>query len=124
MDAYSCQGRVRVMGKETRADQPREGVQALVLALQLLEHLTINEKPSRVTDLARALSTSKNRVHRHLRTLVQAGYASQDPDSERYSPGIRLIQMGNAVANRYDLLSISRPIMQRLRDTYGLTVVL
>jgi DNA-binding IclR family transcriptional regulator len=114
------------MKKASRAEEgERAGnVQALVLALRLLEQLTINEKPSRVTDLAQALDTSKNRVHRHLRTLVQAGYAIQDPDTERYAPGIRLIQMGNAVANRYDLLSISRPIMQRLRDAHGLTVVL
>jgi IclR family transcriptional regulator, KDG regulon repressor len=104
--------------------QPAQGVQALVLALRLLEQLTINEEPSRVTDLAQVLQTSKNRVHRHLRTLVQAGYAVQDADTERYAPGIRLIQMGNAVANRYDLLTISRPIMQRLRKAYGLTVVL
>ncbi|MGB9364576.1 MAG: IclR family transcriptional regulator [Xanthobacteraceae bacterium] len=108
----------------TQDRQPAQGVQALTLALRLLEQLTMNEEPSRVTDLAEILQTSKNRVHRHLRTLVQAGYVVQDPDTERYAPGIRLIQMGNAVANRYDLLSVSRPIMQRLRKAYELTVVL
>jgi IclR family transcriptional regulator, KDG regulon repressor len=108
-----------------REPQPAQGgVQALILALRLLEQLTLNEKPSRLTDLAEVLQTSKNRVHRHLRTLVQAGYVVQDPDTERYALGIRLIQMGNAVANRYDLLTISRPIMQRLRKAHELTVVL
>jgi len=99
-------------------------VQALVLALRLVEQLSFTGKPSRVTDLARLLGTSKNRIHRHLRTLVEMGYVVRDDDTQRYAVGIRLVQLGSAVANQYDLLGVSRPIMQRLRDQLGLAVVL
>jgi DNA-binding IclR family transcriptional regulator len=51
------------------------------------------------------------------------GYATRDEDSQRYSPGIRLLQLGNAVANQYDLIKVSRPIMRQLRDELRLAVV-
>jgi DNA-binding IclR family transcriptional regulator len=103
----------------------REGrVQALDLALRMLEQLAFTGKPGRVTDLAKQLGTTKNRIHRHLQTLVDMGYVVRDSDTQRYSVGIRLVQLGSAVANQNDLLSVSRPIMQRLRDRLGLTVVL
>jgi DNA-binding IclR family transcriptional regulator len=99
-------------------------VQALLLALRLLEQLAFTGKPGRVTDLARLLGTSKNRIHRHLQTLVDMGYVVRDDDTQRYAVGIRLVQLGSAVANQYDLLGVSRPVMRRLADRLGLTVVL
>ena len=105
--------------------RPARGrVQALDLALRMLEQLAFTGKPGRVTDLAKLLGTSKNRIHRHLQTLVDMGYVVRDADTQRYRVGIRLVQLGSAVANQNDLLSVSRPIMQRLRDRLGLTVVL
>jgi DNA-binding IclR family transcriptional regulator len=99
-------------------------VQALVMALRMIEQLAFTGSPGRVTELAKALGTSKNRIHRHLQTLVDLGYVVRDDDTQRYSIGIRLVQLGSAVANQYDLLTVSRPIMQRLRNSLGLTVVL
>ena len=112
------------MPRVKQKDRREERVQALDLALQMLEQLAFTGKPGRVTDLAKLLGTSKNRIHRHLQTLVDMGYVVRDADTQRYSVGIRLVQLGSAVANQYDLLSVSRPIMQRLRDQLGLTVVL
>ena len=102
---------------------PQGQVHAVALALRILELLAINAKPTRVTDLAGKLGTSKNRIHRHLQTLVEAGYAVRDVDTQRYMPGIRLLQLGNAVANQYDLVTVSRPVMRRLRDGLGVAVV-
>jgi IclR family KDG regulon transcriptional repressor len=112
------------MSRVSQNDRREGRVQALDLALRMLEQLAFTGKPGRVTDLARQLGTSKNRIHRHLQTLVDMGYVVRDTDTQRYSVGIRLVQLGSAVANQNDLLSVSRPIMQRLRDRLGLTVVL
>jgi IclR family KDG regulon transcriptional repressor len=101
----------------------RSSVQAVSMALNILELLAMNDRPTRLTDLARQLGTSKNRVYRHLQTLIDCGYATRDEDSQRYSPGIRLLQLGNAVANQYDLVKVCRPIMRQLRDELRLAVV-
>lgn len=101
-----------------------DSVQAVVIAIQILEKLAFDGRFGRVTDLAAEIGTSKNRIHRHLKTLMDLGYVAQEADTQRYMVGVRLVQIGNAVANQYDFLSVSRPIMQRLRDAIGFSVVL
>ncbi|MEJ8570415.1 IclR family transcriptional regulator [Microbaculum marinum] len=112
------------MPKVTQKDNSTEGVQAVVVALKILEILSFGGKAGRITDLAEELGTTKNRIYRHLATLGNLGYVVRDPDTERYKVGIRLVQLGSAVANQYDLLSVSRPAMRRVRDSLGNTVVL
>ena len=91
----------------------------------MLEQLAFTGKPGRVTDLARLLGTSKNRIHRHLQTLVDMGYVVRDADTQRYSRR-HPAWCSSAARSRTNTicLSVSRPIMQRLRDRLGLTVVL
>jgi IclR family transcriptional regulator, KDG regulon repressor len=112
------------MPRITQRDQSTEGVQAVVLALKILEILAFSGKAGRVSLLASELGTSKNRIYRHLQTLVNLGYIVREAETERYRVGIRLVQLGSAVANQYDLLSVSRPVMRSLRDALGQTVVL
>lgn len=99
-------------------------VQAVGIAIRIIEKLAFGQKFGRVTELANEIGTSKNRIHRHLRTLMDLGYVAQEPDTQRYTVGVRLVQIGNAVAAEYDFISISRPVMQRLRDALGFSVVL
>ena len=47
-----------------------EGVQSVVLALRVIEHVTEMRRPVGVTALATALGMNKSRIHRHLQTLV------------------------------------------------------
>jgi IclR family transcriptional regulator, KDG regulon repressor len=71
--------------------QRGEGVQAVVFALQILEYLARQRSTVGVTDLARMFDTSKSRMHRHLQTLVAAGYVIREAETERYRSGTRLI---------------------------------
>lgn len=99
------------------------GVQGVALTLQILELLAAN-KVGGVTELARKLGTSKTRTFRHLRTMVTLGYVVQDPADETYRLSIRFAHLGRAMADQFELLPASRPVMRRLRDELGHTVVL
>ena len=77
-----------------------------------------------VTALAAALDVSKSRVHRHLRTLAEQDYVVQASDSDRYRVGIRLVTLGLAVSDNFDLTAVARPVMRRLRDALGHSVAL
>ncbi|WP_170984156.1 IclR family transcriptional regulator [Rhodoligotrophos defluvii] len=101
-----------------------DSIQAVRIAIGLLEKLAFGGKFGRVTDLAKELGTSKNRVHRYLKALEELGYVAQEEDTQRYMVGVRFVQVGNAVATEYDFLSVSRPIMERLRDALGFSIVL
>lgn len=92
------------------------------LVVRLLELLADSREPRGVTDLARALDISKARAHRHLRALMRRGYVRQDPRTEAYEIGVKLLTLGEAVRDRFDIARIARPVMVGLRDATGLAV--
>ena len=107
---------------EPSAEAPAGGVLAIQLVLSILENLAKNDTVG-VTELSKSLGTTKARVFRHLRTLVDHGYADQDTDSERYSAGPRLVGLSRIAAITPDegLKRLARPVMVRLRDRFGHT---
>jgi IclR family KDG regulon transcriptional repressor len=116
-------------GKSTREENDTEaqvssgGVMAIRLVLMILEVLATRTSVG-VTELAKQIGATKPRVFRHLRTLVDQGYAVQDQGSERYAAGPRLIALSRVAAITPDegLIRLARPTMQRLRDEFGHTV--
>jgi DNA-binding IclR family transcriptional regulator len=98
------------------------GLASVDLVLSLIEKLAGSARPRGVSDLAREMGISKARAHRHLRALTQHGYVLQDAATERYEIGVKLLALGEAVRDRFDVLSATRPEMGRLRDETGQTV--
>ncbi len=96
-------------------------VQSVLLATEVLEVLA-ERGPSGVTEVARALEVPKMRIHRHLRTLVAAGYVTQDPNTEKYAIGVKFWLIGKSVADQFDFLSAARKVLSALRDELGHTV--
>jgi len=111
------------IGKKSSSDTGTGGVMAIRLVLEVIEALVTHESVG-VTELAKALETTKARVFRHLRTLVDQGYAVQNISSERYAAGPRLLALSRAAAlTPHDsILRLARPTMMRLRDEFGHTV--
>ncbi|MEJ8572643.1 IclR family transcriptional regulator [Microbaculum marinum] len=101
-----------------------DGVQAVVFALEILEFLAQQQNSVGVTELARAFDTTKSRMHRHLQTLVGAGYILREDDTERYRVSTRLMALGRAVSDNFELTAVARPVMRQMRDALGHPVVL
>ena len=99
------------------------GVMAIRVVLSIVEQLARRESVG-VTELSRLLGTTKARVFRHLRTLVDQGYAAQNSGSERYAAGPRLIALGYVagLTPANSLLKLARAAMVRLRDRFGHSV--
>src|SRR5262245_39919294 len=95
------------------------GVMAIRFALSILEALA-KQSSVGITELSRRLGTTKARVFRHLRTLVDEGYAVQDAGTERYSSGPRLVALSRMAALPADdsVRRLARPAMIRLRDEF------
>lgn len=96
-----------------------EGVQSVVLTLRIIEHLASAGEPVGVTALADVLGTTKSRIFRHLRTLVQHGYIAQSPASERYQIGPSLVALSRSVAPGRDLISAASRPTRELREVIG-----
>ena len=97
---------------------------AITALLDLIELLAGSARALGVTEVARALGLSKARAHRNLRALVERGYARQDEESGRYSAGIKLLVLGEAVRDNFDVATAARPEIAELRDVTGQAVTL
>lgn len=107
----------RVEGPQT------DGVQAVVLALRILEFLADAQGEVGVTTLADALGTTKSRIHRHLQTLVGQGYVARSVDSDRYRIGPNLVALGLSVGDQLDLAAAALPVLRELRAATGIATV-
>jgi DNA-binding IclR family transcriptional regulator len=104
--------------------RPAAGLESVDLTLRLIELLASASSAKGVTEVAGDLGISKPRAHRHLRCLVDMGYARQDPYTEGYEIGARVLALGNAARARYELIELLRPVMLKLSQESGFTVTL
>lgn len=95
------------------------GIQAVEFALHILEFIVQAQSSVGVSELARQFGTTKSRIHRHLQTLVSAGYLLRDADTERYGISARLMALGQAVGESFELASAARFVARELRDRLG-----
>ncbi|MES2912427.1 MAG: IclR family transcriptional regulator [Pseudomonadota bacterium] len=106
--------------------EPKEttGVQAVLFALEILEHVAVQREAVGVTAIAEHFGTNKSKVFRHLRTLAQQGYVVQDEASERYRVGARMVALGHAVNDSVDIVREAGPVMRKVRNTLNHSVIL
>ncbi len=84
--------------------------------MRVLEELATGSQPISLGTLAGRLSAPKPTVYRHLQTLVRHGFARQDASTGRYDVGIRLLVLGEASRDRFDVARAARSALMRLRD--------
>lgn len=99
-------------------------IQSVVVAAQVLEALAASSGPMRLTELAKQLGEAKARIHRHLTTLRLLGFVEQERASERYRLGWKLVNLGQAAAEQFEIRKLAEPYMLRLRELSGQTIVL
>lgn len=97
-------------------------IDSVVTALAIIEQMAKADSAVGVSALASSIGSSKARVYRHLRTLVDRGYVEQHADTEKYSLTLRLFHLGQAVADQTDFLSACRRVIPALRSRTNLSV--
>lgn len=73
-----------------RALASEGGVRSVQVALDVLETVAFAHEELGVTQIADLLGLTKGSVHRHLLTLVDRGYLSQNAKTARYSVGPKI----------------------------------
>jgi len=96
---------------------------ALSRGLDVLEALTrADEHGLGPSAIGQRVSLDKATVTRLLRTLVAAGYVTQDERTRRYRLTGRILWLAHRVTTRLDLRSVARSYLTALRDELGETV--
>src|SRR3546814_10260029 len=76
-----------------------------------------------VSDMTQRLGSTKGTVFRHLQTLLERGYLSQNPRTLRYRLGPRAHLLGEAARGSMDLLAIGAEAFGRLQSATRQTTV-
>jgi IclR family KDG regulon transcriptional repressor len=97
---------------------------SLERALQILNAFNNERKVITLAQLSEILSLPKATVLRLCSTLVKYGFLKQDPESRRYSLGLRLFELGSIVFYSLSLRHIAAPYLDRLQLKLGKTIFL
>jgi len=94
----------------------------LAKGLAAIEWMVRQQRDCRVTELAQAFGMARSNAHRTLQTLVECGWAVQDPGTSTYRPSLRLFELGAMVSEASDIGSLLRPHLAQLAQATGETI--
>lgn len=93
----------------------------LAKGLKLLETLCLAREPIGITDLAREADMNLSAVQRLLGTLLDLGYAEQDPKSRKYRATLMTWEFGAQVLRDHVYLRAVHPVLRQAAQSTGFT---
>jgi len=94
----------------------------LAKGLAVLDWLVRQPGECRLTDVAQAHGLARSNAHRTLQTLVQCGWAVQNPDNSNYRPSLRLFELGTLVDAAADTRALVHHHLEALAKASGETI--
>lgn len=98
-------------------------VSAVEKAMDILLVLQ-SESQKSIRELGEELNISKSALHRTLLTLESKGFVKQDPLTEKYVLGYKILELGESLRKEDEIRKIAYDDMKQLRDLIGDTVQL
>ena len=89
--------------------------------LTLIEVLSQEEAPIRLSDLAAKLNMNASTVSRFLASLQNRGYVNQSEERGTYVLTYKICQLANNVTSRMDYRSICQPFLKKISKIFGCT---
>jgi DNA-binding IclR family transcriptional regulator len=100
------------------------GAQTVDRAVRILEVFRADRPSLAAGEIAEAVKLTAPTTHRLLRALQNHGLVVLDSETRRYSLGSGVLRLASIILNRDDVVEITQPGLQRLRDLTGETVAL
>lgn len=91
-------------------------------ALQVLEEVAAFGRPVRFSEVLAASEFPKPTLYRLIQTLSSQGMLDHDPDTNAYSPGIRLVRLAHSAWRQSSLAQVARPHLESLSALTGETI--
>ncbi len=99
-------------------------IESLQRGLQVLS-LFSRENPSfTLTEIKDHAELNKTTAFRVVSTLETAGFLERDPDTKRYRPGLRVLQLGFSALSSLEFRQVARPYLEKLAREVKQTVSL
>ena len=91
---------------------PKQFNHSVIKAFMLLEYFTNEKKEWGVRELALKVDANKSTVYRLLSTLELIKVLRKNPQTEKYSLGLKLFELGNRVSIQQGLIGQTHPILE------------
>lgn len=93
-------------------------------ALSIIEFIVSREEDCSLTDIVQALAIPKTTTFRILETLTKREYIEWDESTEKYSVGLKTLELGFKGLRNNDLVETAAPYLQELSEITGETCFL
>lgn len=94
-------------------------VKSLAKAMKVLECFTLQEPELGVSEIARKLDMLKTTVYNILSTFEMMGYVCQNPRTEKYYLGARMLRMAYVINNHMGLRDMFLPYLEKIAERCG-----
>lgn len=101
---------------------PNYPIKVLTKAFSVLELLLKQKTPMSLTDISEELGFYPSTIHRILDTLKFGGYVEQNPITQKYQLGLKLLELGMAKLNQIDLVKEAASYIKELAEKSNETV--
>lgn len=88
---------------------------SLTKAFRIVDLFGIDVPELSLTEIAASLELNSSSLYPLLGTLLGFGYLEQDPETKRYSLGVRFLEKGHIVKTRLDIRKRAMPHLEDLR---------
>ncbi len=102
----------------------RYSIETLERGLSVLSLFSNDSSELSLTEISRSTELNMTTSLRIASTLESAGYLRRDPDTKRYRPGLKVLQLGFAALRSVDVRQSARPLLEQLSRSTGETVSL
>ena len=105
--------------KETNPNYP---IKVLNKTFSILEVLLQQGSAMNMTEISEKLGLYPSTIHRILDTLKHWSYVEQDPNTQKYQLGLKLLKLGMAKLHQMNLVRKATPYLKELVKQYNETV--
>jgi len=97
-------------------------VKVLEKSFLILDYLYKNGSPTSITEISKTLSLYTSTVYRILSTLKTGGFVEQDPTTQKYLLGMRLVELGASKLQNMNFIKEMLPYLKGLKERFNETV--
>jgi len=97
-----------------KESNPNYPIKVLDKTFSILEILLQHGSSMHMTEISERLGLYPSTIHRILDTLKHWGYVEQDPKTQKYRLGLKLLELGMAKLQQMDLVKEATPYLKEL----------
>ncbi len=91
-------------------------------ALSILRVLAEEKEALGLVDLANKLGLNRSTAYRLVLALTEDGFVKQDPATQKYSLGLKIVELAGDILNKMEIREVARPFLEELMELSGETV--